>query len=69
MLIAFEMLCRPIPNQLCMDIDLWSKQLSIETDLLQLSRELANNAIAQATSEALDAILAANMVSLGVSTS
>ena len=51
LLIAFEMLCRPIPNQLCMDIDLWSKQLSIETDLLQLSRELANNAIAQATSD------------------
>ncbi len=51
LLIAFEMLCRPIPKQLSMDIDSWSKELLIETDLLHLSRELANNAIAQATSD------------------
>lgn len=51
LLIAFEMLCRPIPNKLGIDIDSWSKELSIDTDLLHLSRELANNAIAQATSD------------------
>lgn len=51
LLIAFEMLCSPIPNKLRNDIDSWSKELSIDTDLLHLSREIANNAIAQATSD------------------
>ena len=51
LLIAFEMLCSPIPQSLSTAIDAWSQALECDTDLLKLSRELASNAITQATSD------------------
>jgi len=51
LLIAFEMLCSPIPESLSNAIDDWAKVLQCETDVLELSRDLARNAIAQATSD------------------
>ena len=51
LLIAFEMLCNPIPESLSNAIDAWARALGCDTDLLKLSRELAHNAITQATSD------------------
>ena len=51
LLIAFERLCSPIPKNLSNAIDTWSQALQCDTNLLRLSRELASNAITQATSD------------------
>jgi hypothetical protein len=51
LLIAFEMLCNPIPAALADDIDSWAETLDVQSDCLLMSRDLARNAIAQATSD------------------
>ena len=51
LLIAFEMLCNPIPETLSRDIDHWANALNINSEILNLARELAHNAITQATTD------------------
>ena len=51
LLIAFEMLCSPIPGRLSNAIDTWAQALECETDALELSRDIARNVITQATSD------------------
>ncbi len=51
LLIAFEMLCNPIPDTLSKSIDHWAKGLSIHSEILTIARELADNSIAQATTD------------------
>ena len=51
LLIAFEMLCNPIPGTLSRAIDHWAKGLNIHSEILTLARELADNSIAQATTD------------------
>lgn len=51
LLIAFEMLCKPIPEALSGDIDYWAKGLHINSEILTMARDLAHNSIAQATTD------------------
>ena len=51
LLIAFEMLCNPIPEALSRAIDHWAKGLNINSEILTIARELAQNSIAQATTD------------------
>jgi len=51
LLIAFEMLCNPIPEALSQSIDQWAQGLNIDSEVLTIARELAHNAITQATTD------------------
>ena len=51
LLIAFEMLCNPIPEALSSAIDQWAEGLHINNEILTIARELAHNSIAQATTD------------------
>ena len=51
LMVALEMLCSPIPTELELKVESWAKSLDIHSDLLILSRELATNAIDNATAD------------------
>ena len=51
LLVAFEMLCSPIPKKLEYEIEKWANILDVNSDVLTVSRELADNAINNATTD------------------